>query len=114
MDWLETLRDVIVVVLLVGILLVALQLKNLLKHMMSTLRRDVESVKKEIETGIKDIRVDNKETHRGVLRALRSMHNLMLDDLDAIRKNVKNISESDNKDSDTGPRREEGNAQLDE
>lgn len=114
MDWLEILRDVVVVVLLLGILIVVLQLKNLLKHMMSTLRRDVESVKKEVETDIQEVRVDNKETHGDVLRILRSMHRSMLDDLDVIRKSVKEISESENRDSRTRPSRKEGNAQLDE
>ena len=114
MDWQEILRDVIVVALLLAILIVVLQLKNLLKHMMSTLRRDVESVKKELETDIQEARVDNKETHGDVLRVLRSMHRSMLDDLDAIRKSVKKITESHNRDSRTGPSRKKGNAHLDE
>ena len=114
MDWLEILRDVVVVVLLLAILTVVLQLKNLLKHMMSTLRRDVESVKKEIEADLQEVRLDNKGTHGEMLRALGSMRKSILDDLDAIRKSVKEISESENRDSRTRPSRKEDKAQLDE
>ncbi len=114
MDWLEISRDVVVVVLLLGILTVVLQLKNRLKYMMSTLQRDVESVKKEIEGDIQEVRLDNKETHGEMLRALGSMRKSILDDLDAIRENVKVISEFENRDSRTRPRRKEDKAQLDE
>ena len=43
MEWLEISIDALVIVLLLAILIIAAQLKNLLNHMMSSLQRNVYS-----------------------------------------------------------------------
>lgn len=94
MIWLEILIEALVIVLLLAILITTVQLKNLLKHMLSSLQRDVESSRKEVQADIQELRIENKETLLEGACALASARKLMLDDLDVIYKFVKDISES--------------------
>ena len=85
--------------LLLAILIVLLQLKNLLIHMMDTIRRDLGSLRKEVQADIHELRVDDKEARIKSTHAFESTRKIMLDNLDAIYKGVKHIAESKNNDS---------------
>ena len=101
MHWLEILSTVVIIVLLVINPIVVVLVVNLLKRMITILRDDVASMKKELRVDIQEIQEDSKATCMEASRALAAMRNAMLDDLDAIYDGVKQISESRSKGSGT-------------
>lgn len=99
MDWLEISVNALVIVLLLAILIVLLQLKNSVKHMTNRIQRSMESLRKEVQADIHEFRVDEKEARIEGTRAFASTRKIMLDNLDAIYKGVKDIIESKTNDS---------------
>lgn len=99
MDWLEISGNALVIVLLLTVLIVLLQLKSSVKHMMNTIQRNMESLRQEVQADIHELRVENKEERIEGTRAFASTRKIMLGNLDAIYQGVKNNPESKNNDS---------------
>ncbi len=99
MNWLEILREALIIALVVANLTVLVLVMNRLRRMMEDLQRksDLEAMKTEIQEDITELRRDIKDiTDTGLQtsRALTSMRKAVRDDHDAIYSDVKRISEN--------------------
>ena len=99
MDWLEIAVNALVIVLLLAILIVLLQLKSSVEHMVNRIQMNMESLRKEVQADIHEFRVDDKEARIESTCAFASTRKIILDNLDAIYQGVKNNPESRNNDS---------------
>ncbi len=105
MVWLEHWIDVLIIVLLAATLLLVVQVKNLLIRLVAALRGDLESIKRELQTEMQEVRVDNREARIEGSREFASTRKSMLDDLDAIYHAIKDISAfKSTKSGGTGPK----------